>query len=143
MGHLFIPNHRIISPCNFYPTSLVFWRCFFFIWQIYPLLKIKSAQGKHAPALNSILSEDQQKHPQILLYFMSPHCGMCRNITPIVDKLATQRTDILRVDLYENMEIARDLGVIATPAFVLLQDGVIEKVKLGGLSEDRILGMFV
>jgi len=98
----------------------------FLVWQFYPYFKLKRARGKHAPSLEMLLTEEQRKHSQMLLYLMSPKCGMCHNITPIVDKLATQRSDILRVDLYENMGVARELGVMATPAFVLVKNGVIE-----------------
>ena len=108
-------------------------------WQLYPLVKIKAARGKQAPSLSKILNKDQQNHLRILLYFMSPQCGLCKGITPIVDKLAIKRSDIIRIDLTKNMIVAKELGVRATPAFVLVQEGIIEKVKLGALTEDEIL----
>jgi protein-disulfide isomerase len=49
--------------------------------------------------------------------------------------------DLIRISLNENMQVARDLGVMATPAFVLIKDGIIEKVKLGGLTHDKIMEM--
>jgi len=125
------------------PYFLGFLTLVFFIWQFYPYFKLKSVRGQKAPSLNAILDTEQSKHQQVLLYFMSPHCGMCRNITPIVDEISKERTDIIRVDISKNPEIARDLGVMGTPAFVLVKEGVIEKVKLGGLSRDKILEMLI
>ncbi|MEE9444540.1 MAG: thioredoxin family protein [Cocleimonas sp.] len=126
---------------QFIPYFFVLLAMVLLVWQLYPLIKIKSAQGKLAPSLSTLLSKEQREHSTILLYFMSPQCGLCQNITPIVDKLSMIRSDIIRIDLTENMIIAKDLGVRATPAFVLIHEGVVEKVKLGALAENKILEM--
>ncbi len=113
------------------------------LWQFYPLIKLRSARGKYAPSLSHLLTDRQRRNPKILLYFMSPQCGMCREITLLVDSLALQHNNILRVDLFEHTNVARELNVMATPAFVLLKNGVVEKVKLGGLTQDEILKMLL
>lgn len=125
------------------PYFLGFLTLVFLIWQFYPYFKLKSVRGQKAPSLDAILDSEQRKHQQLLLYFMSPHCGMCRSVTPMIDELITERTDIVRVDISVNPEIARDLGVMGTPAFVLIKKGVIDKVKLGGLSRNKILEMLI
>lgn len=111
------------------------------LWQFYPLIKLRAARGKHAPSLDLLLTDDQRNNPKLLLYFMSPKCGMCREITPIVDSLALQHSNILKVDLFGHSDVARELNVMATPAFILLINGVVEKVKLGGLTQQRIVEM--
>lgn len=126
---------------NLIPYFFGFLALAFMLWQFYPLIKLRSSRGKHAPSLDLILTDKQRKSPKILLYFMSPKCGMCREITPIVDSLALQHSNILRIDLFEHTDVARELGVMATPAFVLVTKGVVEKVKLGALNEDKILEM--
>jgi thioredoxin 1 len=126
---------------NFIPYLFGFLAIALIIWQFYPLIKLRSARGKHAPSLDLLLNDSQRESPKLLLYFMSPKCGMCREITPIVDSLALQHSNILRVNLFEHTEVARELGVMATPAFVLITNGVVEKVKLGGLTESQILEM--
>jgi thioredoxin 1 len=126
---------------NFIPYLFGFLAIALIIWQFYPLIKLRSARGKHAPSLDLLLNDSQRESPKLLLYFMSPKCGMCREITPIVDSLALQYSNILRVNLFEHTEVARELGVMATPAFVLITNGVVEKVKLGGLTESQVLEM--
>ena len=126
---------------NFIPYFFGFLTLALIVWQFYPLIKLRSARGKHAPSLDLLLNDSQRESPKLLLYFMSPKCGMCREITPIVDSLALQHSNILRIDLFEHTEVARELGVMATPAFVLVTNGVVEKVKLGGLTESQILEM--
>ena len=126
---------------NLIPYFFIFLALAFLVWQFYPLIKLQSKRGKQAPSLDLLLSDKQRESEKILLYFMSPSCGMCREITPVVDSLALQYSNILRVDLFEHTNVARELGVMATPAFVLVTNGVVEKVKLGGLTENQILEM--
>ena len=124
---------------QFLPYILAFITLVFLVLQLYPYLKLRALRGKIAPSLEKILSAEQRKQSQILLYFMAPQCGMCRNITPIIEELSQQRSDIVQVDISKSAEIARELGVMGTPAFVLIKSGIVEKVKLGGLSRDKIL----
>jgi len=109
--------------------------------QLYPYFKLKASRGKAAPSLGKPLDAASEKSAKKLIYFMAPQCGMCRNITPIVDELAQQRNDIVRIDASESPEIAKEFNVMGTPAFVLVNAGVIEKVKLGGMSRKKILEM--
>jgi len=113
----------------------------FLAFQFYPYFKIKASRGQTAPALNEVLTNEQQKQQRLLLYFMAPQCGMCRNITPIVDELETQRHDIKRIDASEKPEIAHQFKIMGTPAFVLINNGIVEKVKLGGMTRKKILQM--
>ena len=109
--------------------------------QLYPYFKLKASRGKAAPALGEALDEAPAETGRKLIYFMAPQCGMCRNITPIVDELAQQRSDIVRIDASESPEIARKYNIMGTPAFVLINAGIIEKVKLGGMTRKKILEM--
>ena len=124
---------------QFLPYILAFITLVFLVLQLYPYLKLRAVRGKIAPSLDKILNTEQRKQSQLLLYFMAPQCGMCRNITPIIEELSQQRTDVVQVDIFRDVEVARELGVMGTPAFILIKDGIIEKVKLGGLSRDKIL----
>lgn len=113
----------------------------FLAFQLYPYFKLKASRGKAAPTLGKFLDGTAAKTERKLIYFMAPQCGMCRSITPIVDELAQQRNDIIRIDASESPEIAKEFNVMGTPAFVLVNSGVIEKVKLGGMTRKKILEM--
>jgi len=113
----------------------------FMAFQFYPYFKLKASRGQAAPALSDVLTREQKKQSRLLLYFMAPQCGMCRNITPIVDELETQRHDIKRIDASEKPEIAQQFNIMGTPAFVLINNGIVEKVKLGGMTRKNILKM--
>ncbi len=111
----------------------------FLAFQFYPYFKLKASRGQAAPALNEALNTEQMAQSRMLFYFMAPQCGMCKNITPIVDQLATERNDVIRIDASEKPEIAHQFKIMGTPAFVLVNNGMIEKVKLGGMSRRKIL----
>ncbi len=113
----------------------------FLAFQFYPYFKLKASRGQAAPVLNEALNAEQLAQNRMLLYFMAPQCGMCKNITPIVEQLATERNDVIRIDASEKPEIAHQFKIMGTPAFVLINNGMIEKVKLGGMSRKKILKM--
>lgn len=98
-------------------------------------------QGKHTPDLSDVLSEKQSQQQKLLIYFWSPRCSMCRSMTPIIEKLAQQREDVVSINAAENIEAARRLKVMGTPTLVLLNKGKIERVLLGAKSEKTINGL--
>lgn len=126
---------------HLFPYFLGFFALLYLALQIYPYFKLKASRGKASPALGKLLNDAQKAQSRMLLYFMAPSCGMCKGVTPVVDALARKRADIIRIDASQETNLTRELGVFGTPAFVLIQDGLVEKVKLGGLTEKKILLM--
>lgn len=54
------------------------------------------------------------------LYFYSPTCGPCRNVTPKIDAAITGGANIRKVDVSTDTGrfIAKLFGVTSTPAYV-------------------------
>jgi len=102
----------------------------------YPLIRAKMARGKRLDAADGI--DPALMRGRKLLYFMAPHCGMCRTTTPLVEALQQGRDDIVIVDASERPELARALHVMATPAFVVIDDGCVERVVVGAKSQRQI-----
>ena len=46
---------------------------------------------------------------------------------------------LFRSNVSEAPDLARGFGIAATPSFVLVEDGAIRQVKLGGQSEKQLL----
>ncbi|WP_455211998.1 thioredoxin family protein [Kaarinaea lacus] len=110
---------------------------FLFI-QLLPYIKARGIQGQQAPDLTDVITEKQRQQPRLLLYFWSPRCSMCRNMTPIVDKLAHEREDVISINAADNVDVARRFKVMGTPTMVLLKNGKVDKVLLGAKSEKTI-----
>ncbi len=104
-----------------------------------PVLVMRRMRGRPMPALDDFLAPEQRQARQLLFYFWSPSCGMCRNMTPVIEELRAQRDDILSVDITEHLEVARRFNVMATPTLALVRDGRVAQVLAGAQSRQRIL----
>ncbi len=126
---------------DFLLVILIILSILFLVFQLYPLFTGYKARGKKIPQLAGVVSDAVQQKERYLLYFWAPQCGMCRGMTPIIEKLIGERDDLAKIDAAEHPEFARALGVLGTPALVLVEQGTISKVTLGAKSEKSILNI--
>lgn len=61
----------------------------------------------------------------VLLDFWAAWCGPCRMLSPIVDEVAEERTDVKvgKVNVDEQMELAMRFQVSSIPMLVVFKDG--------------------
>ena len=57
----------------------------------------------------------------VLLDFWASWCGPCRMLSPIVDEVAEERTDVKvgKVNVDEQPELAAEFGVMSIPTLLL------------------------
>ena len=67
------------------------------------------------------------------------NCGLCRNMTLMIDKLSQQRNDIAKIDISQYPDAAKSIGVLGTPAIVLIENNIVQKVSLGVKTESDIM----
>jgi len=103
-----------------------------------PLWRARQARGRSVPELDTLLTDAQRGKPRLLVYFWSPTCGMCRGMTPVIDKLAAERGDVLKVNAAESTALARHFGVMAVPSLALVEQGVLKRLVVGAKSEPQI-----
>jgi thioredoxin 1 len=108
------------------------------LWQLSPFIRARMRQGKPAPDYSEFVDEEKRQAKKLLFYFWSPSCGMCRNVTPVIDALAETRNDVVKVNVMEQADLTRRFKVLGTPTLVLVQDGQVEKMLLGVQSEKNI-----
>ncbi|MCW8826997.1 MAG: thioredoxin family protein [Gammaproteobacteria bacterium] len=111
------------------------------VMQIVMRLSSRLARGKKVSALEGIASKEQLQMERLVIYFTSGFCGPCKTMAPMIDSLMNETGAIIKLDALEYGEMATEMGARGAPAFVLVENGVINKVHLGALTEKRIKEM--
>ena len=77
----------------------------------------------------------------VLLDFFASWCGPCRMVGPILDEIAAERPDIkvCKVNVDEEMELAKKFRVLSIPTLMVMQDGQVEHKMTGARGKAQIL----
>jgi thiol-disulfide isomerase/thioredoxin len=110
----------------------------------YALLKRRSLR---AAVRQSGLPFRLERGKKSLIYFSTPDCSVCRGAQkPALDKLRDVMGDgleIIEVNAYDQVDIAREWGVLSVPATVLLdEDGTPLAVNYGLASFSKLQKQF-
>ena len=79
----------------------------------------------------------------VLIDFWASWCGPCRMLSPIVDEIAEERTDIKvgKINVDEQPELAAKFGVMSIPTLIVMKNGKVASTSVGARSKQAILGM--
>lgn len=79
----------------------------------------------------------------VLLDFWASWCGPCRMLSPIVDEVAEERSDIKvgKVNVDEQMELAMRFQVSSIPMLVVFKDGKAVAKSVGYRPKSEIAAM--
>ena len=77
----------------------------------------------------------------VLLDFWASWCGPCRMVSPLIEEIADERTDIRvgKVNVDENPELASRFGVMSIPTLVVVKNGQITHRSVGARPKAQIL----
>lgn len=79
----------------------------------------------------------------VLVDFWASWCGPCRMLSPVVDEIADERTDIKvgKVNVDEEPELASKFGVMSIPTLVVLMNGQVRNQSVGVIPKEKIIDM--
>ena len=79
----------------------------------------------------------------VLLDFWASWCGPCRMVSPIVDEIAEERSDIKvgKINVDEQSELAARFRVMSIPTLVVMKGGKVVNQMVGARPKAQILAM--
>lgn len=93
--------------------------------------------------LENFEAEVVQSEKTVLVDFWASWCGPCRMLSPIVDEIAEERTDVkvAKVNVDEQEELAMRFGIMSIPTLIVFKNGEITKKSMGVQPKAAILGL--
>ena len=77
----------------------------------------------------------------VLLDFYADWCGPCRMVSPIVDEIAEERSDIVvgKINVDDCPELAMQFGIISIPTLIVMKGGEAVNKMVGARPKSEIL----
>lgn len=80
----------------------------------------------------------------VLVDFWASWCGPCKMLSPVVDQIADEQTDVKvgKINVDEQQELAMQFKVMSIPTLIVFKDGKEAKRSVGVIPKEEILSMF-
>ena len=79
-------------------------------------------------------AEVLKSNTPVLVDFWAEWCGPCRTLGPIIDELAVEQADqvkVVKVNIDDNPQAAREYGIRSIPTVLLIHAGQVRKSFVG------------
>jgi thioredoxin 1 len=90
---------------------------------------------------NNFQAEVLESEKPVLVDFWAPWCGPCRMVAPVVEEIANERAEQLKVvklNIDENQNTAMAFNVMSIPTLILFRNGQPAKTVVGAYPKRRL-----
>jgi thioredoxin 1 len=90
---------------------------------------------------NNFQAEVLESETPVLVDFWAPWCGPCRMVAPVVEEIAKERGDALKVvklNVDENQQTAITYDVMSIPTLILFSGGEVAKKVIGAYPKRKL-----
>ena len=92
---------------------------------------------KHVESYNEFKTEIAKG--TVLVDFFATWCGPCQMLAPVLEELdKSANITILKIDVDELSDIARDYRVMSIPTLIVFKDGKMVKREMGYMPLERL-----
>ena len=90
---------------------------------------------------NNFQAEVIESELPVLVDFWAPWCGPCRMVGPVIEEIAQERGDglkVVKLNIDENQETAVKFNVMSIPTLIVFRDGAVAKTVVGAYPKRKL-----